>query len=85
MNATGEGGEDNTVNGGALVLGVDKDGWGHDDDDEFGLSGEGGEPPGESVASLGDECFLAGEICFDFVYRWDDVCLEAVGVNADEW
>ena len=83
MNATGEGGEDNTVNGGALVLGVDKDGWGHDDD-EFGLSGEG-QSPGESVASLGDECFLAGEICFDFGDSWDDVCLEAVGIDADEW
>ena len=44
MDATGEGGEDNTVNGGALVLGGDKDGWGHDDD-EFGLSGEGESPP----------------------------------------
>ena len=49
------------------------------------LSGEGGEPPGESVASLGNQCLLTDEVGFDFGDGWNDVFFEAVGIDADEW
>ena len=43
----------------------------------------GGEPPGESVADLGNFKLLAVDVVFDFVDGWDDVLSEAVGVFSD--
>ena len=47
------------------------------------MSGEGGGPPGESVAGLGDFQFLAVDVVFDFGNGWEDVLFGSVCVDDD--
>jgi len=39
--------------------------------------------PGESVAGLGHECVLAGQVGFRFCDGWEDVFFEAEGIFCD--
>ena len=43
----------------------------------------GGRAPGESVAGLGHECVLAGQVGFRFCDGWENVLFEAEGIFSD--